>query len=152
MAAGFSVQIDDLRAAATAFAQLRTDAEGVLGAGVLGGTGGMAGHDPVLAEWRARYDATAAAQWAASTTAVSTLGAIATKLSNTADTYLDAEHDATARFGRHPATSPEGAAGDAPAAESARPRRTPSAASGSGGPQLGAATGPPSSTGPGGRT
>ena len=113
MAAGFSVQIDDLRAAATAFAQLRTDAEGVLGAGGLGGTGGMAGRDPVLAAWRARYDAMAAAQWAASTTAVSTLGAIATKLSNTADTYLGAEHDATARFGRQPAMPPEGATGDA---------------------------------------
>jgi hypothetical protein len=74
----------------------------------------------------------AAAQWAASTTAVSTLGAIATKLSNTADTYLGAEHDARARFGRRPATPPEGAAGDAERVG------TPGAA------------GPPPSTGPGG--
>jgi len=147
MAAGFSVQIEDLRAAATAFAQLRTDAERVLGAAGLGDTGGMAGRDPVLAEWRARYDATAAAQWAASTTAVSTLDAIATKLSTTADTYLVAEHDATRRFGRQPATPPASAADDA------RGRRVgaPEAGAPSAAPEPGAATtGPPSSTDPGG--
>ena len=95
MAAGFAVRIDDLRAAAAAFARLRADAEGLLAASGLGDTGGMAGRDPVLAAWRARYDAMAAAEWAAATAAVATLGAIATKLAGTADTYLAAEHDAT---------------------------------------------------------
>ena len=149
MAAGFSVQIDDLRAATAAFAQLRTDGAGVLGAGGLGDTGGMAGRDPVLAEWRARYDAMAAAQWAASTTAVSTLGAIATKLSNTADTYLGAEHDARARFGRRPATPPEGAAGDAERVGTSGAAGPPPS-TGPGGPDESATAGPPPSTGPGG--
>ena len=119
----------------------------------LGGTGGMAGRDPVLAGWRARYDAMAAAQWAASTTAVSTLGAIAAKLSNTADTYLAAEHDATARFGRQPATPPEGAAGDAKGRGRRRPRRAAIAARVGRGRRPGAATGPRPGgrTGPGGR-
>jgi len=60
--AGFSVQIDELRAAAATFDRLRTDAESVLATSGLGKTGGMAGRDPVLAAWRGRYDAMAAAQ------------------------------------------------------------------------------------------
>ena len=107
--AGFAVRIDDLRAAAAAFARLRVDAEGLLAANGLGDSAGMAGRDPVLAAWRARYDAVAAAEWAAATTAVATLGAIATKLAGTADSYLAAEHDATGRL----STQPEGAAGGA---------------------------------------
>ena len=107
--AGFAVRIDDLRAAAAAFARLRVDAEGLLAANGLGDSAGMAGRDPVLAAWRARYDAVAAAEWAAATTAVATLGAIATKLAGTADSYLAAEHDATGRL----STQPKGAAGGA---------------------------------------
>jgi Bacterial EndoU nuclease len=102
MAAGFAVRIDDLHTAAGEFTQLRRDAERLLAAGALGGSGGMAGRDPVLAAWRARYDAMAAAQWAASTAAVATLGAIATKLAGTADTYVAAEHTAAARVDRPP--------------------------------------------------
>ncbi len=134
MAAGFSVQIDDLRAAAAAFTQLRAHAAGVLGAPGLGDIGGMAGRDPVLAAWRARYDAMVAAQWAASTTAVTTLGAIATKMADTADTYRAAEHDATTRMGGRPGRQ-QGRRDRAPGAGVAPP---PDAA------------GPPSSTGPGG--
>jgi hypothetical protein len=107
--AGFAVRIDDLRAAAAAFARLRVDAEGLLAANGLGDSAGMAGRDPVLAAWRTRYDAVAAAEWAAATTAVATLGAIATKLAGTADSYLAAEHDATGRL----STQPKGAAGGA---------------------------------------
>src|SRR5690349_3616328 len=70
---------------------------------------GMAGRDPVMAAWRTRYDAVAAAEWAAATTAVATLGAIATKVAGTADSYLVAEHDATGRL----STPPTGAAGGA---------------------------------------
>ena len=139
--AGFAVRIDDLRAAAAAFARLRVDAEGLLAANGLGDSAGMAGRDPVLAAWRARYDAVAAAEWAAATAAVATLGAIATKLTGTADGYLAAEHDAT----EHDATGrlrppPEGAAGGA------KDRPGPPAQ-----PPFGrAGTGPPSSTGAGG--
>ena len=39
--AGFAVRIDDLRAAAAAFARLRADAEGLLATSGLGDTGGM---------------------------------------------------------------------------------------------------------------
>src|SRR4029079_7151233 len=77
--AGFAVRIDDLRAAAAAFARRRVDAEGLLAANGLGDSAGMAGRDPVLAAWRARYDAVAAAEWAAAPAAAATLGAIATK-------------------------------------------------------------------------
>jgi hypothetical protein len=93
--AGFSVQTEDLHAAAGAFARLHGDAADLLKAGGFAGTGGMAGRDPVLAPWRARYDAIAAAEWAASATAVTTLGAIATKLTDTANTYLAADDAAT---------------------------------------------------------
>ena len=155
--AGFAVRIDDLRAAAAAFVRLRADAEGLLATSGLGDTGGMAGRDPMLAAWRARYDAMAAAEWAAASAAVVTLGVIATKLAGTADTYLGAEHDATGRL----SSPPKGAAGGAksltgPPGAAARPphegvRAVPSPAAGAGGP--GRATGgngPPSSTGPGG--
>ena len=134
--AGFAVRIDDLRAAAAAFARLRVDAEGLLAASVLGDSAGMAGRDPVLAAWRARYDAVAAAEWAAATTAVATLGAIATKLTGTADGYLAAEHDATGRL----SPPPEGAAGGAQD-RPGPPAQPPFGRDG---------TGPPSSTGAGG--
>ena len=134
--AGFAVRIDDLRAAAAAFARLRVDAEGLLAASVLGDSAGMAGRDPVLAAWRARYDAVAAAEWAAATTAVATLGAIATKLTGTADGYLAAEHDATGRL----SPPPEGAAGGAQN-RPGPPAQPPFGRDG---------TGPPSSTGAGG--
>jgi hypothetical protein len=138
MAAGFAVRIDDLHEAAAEFAQLRRDAEGLLAAGVLGGSGGMAGRDPVLAAWRTRYDAMAAAQWAASTAAVTTLGAIATKLADTADTYFATDHTAAARADRQP----QATAGQAGGPGSAGPRDSP------GGP---GANGPPgSAAGPGG--
>ena len=153
--AGFAARIDDLRAAAAAFARLRADAEGLLAASGLGDTGGMAGRDPVLAAWRARYDAVAAVEWAAASAAVATLGAIATKLAGTADTYLGAEHDATGRL----SSPPKGAAGGAksragqPGAAAQPPHdgvgaaRSPAAGGGPGG------VGRPSSTdlgGPGG--
>ena len=105
--AGFAVRIDDLRAAAAAFARLRNDAEGLLATSGFGDTAGMAGRDQVLAPWRARYDAMAAAEWAAATAAVATLGAIATKLAGTADIYLGAEREATNGL----STPPKGAAG-----------------------------------------
>ena len=123
MAAGFSVQIDDLRAAAAGFAQVHADAAGLLSADGLGGTEGMAGRDPVLAAWRARYDAVAAAQRTASVAAVATLGAIATKLVDTADTYLAADHAATP--GARPPQGPPGGAepsGRPAAATDAPPR------------------------------
>ena len=129
--AGFAVRIDDLRAAAAAFARLRADAEGLLAANGLGDSAGMAGRDPVLAAWRARYDAVAAAEWAAATTAVATLGAIATKLGGTADSYLAAEHDATGRLSSPPSTDPGGRGGPA----------------GGNGPPGPGGGGPPSSTG-----
>jgi len=134
--AGFAVRIDDLRAAAAAFARLRVDAEGLLAANGLGDSAGMAGRDPVLAAWRARYDAVAAAEWAAATTTVATLGAIATKLTGTADGYLAAEHDATGRL----SPPPEGAAGGAQD-RPGPPAQPPFGRDG---------TGPPSSTGAGG--
>lgn len=99
MAAGFSVQIVDLRSAAAAFAELHVQATQRLSVSALVETGGMAGRDPVLAAWRARYDAVAAAEWAASGAAATVLGAIATKLTATADTYLTAENTATTALG-----------------------------------------------------
>jgi len=155
--AGFAVRIDDLRAAAAAFARLRADAEGLLAASGLGDTGGMAGRDPVLAVWRARYDAMAAAEWAAATAAVATLGAIATKLAATADTYLGAEHDATGGLSSPPKGAAEGAKarGGPPSAGAQPPHEgvgtVPSPAVGAGGPRgPTGGDGPPSSTGPGG--
>ena len=150
MAAGFSVQIDDLRAPRPRRSPSCGPTPRACSARAgSGGTGGMAGRDPVLAEWRARYDAMAAAQWAASTTAVSTLGAIATKLSNTADTYLGADH--AARIDATPA--PLGRCQTRrrrPERRPSQPRgrgrtRTPAPASRPGRP-----AGPPPSTGPGG--
>jgi hypothetical protein len=144
MAAGFAVRIDDLHTAAAEFTQLRRDAERLLAAGALGGSGGMAGRDPVLAAWRARYDAMAAAQWAASTAAVATLGAIATKLAGTADTYVAAEHNAVARVDRQAkAAAGQGKDGASGPGSATGPGGGP-APGGPGG------VGPPSSTGPGG--
>ena len=94
--AGFAVRIDDLRAAAADFARLRGDAEHLLAANGLGDSAGMAGRDPVLAAWRARYDAMAAAEWAASTTAVATLGRSRRSWQARPTAYLAAEHDAAA--------------------------------------------------------
>ncbi|HEY0813626.1 MAG TPA: EndoU domain-containing protein [Pseudonocardia sp.] len=109
MAAGFSVQIDDLHAAAATFVRLHDEAVTLLSGARLADTHGMAGHDPVLAPWRGRYDTMAAAAWAASITATATLGAIATKLTDTADTYLAAEHAATPQpEGPPPKGPPEG--------------------------------------------
>jgi hypothetical protein len=128
--AGFAVRIDDLRAAAAAFARLRVDAEGLLAANGLGDSAGMAGRDPVLAAWRTRYDAVAAAEWAAATTAVATLGAIATKLAGTADSYLAAEHDATGRL----SAQPKGAAGGVKDRQG--PPAQPPSSTGAGGPEV----------------
>jgi len=104
----------------------------------------------------------AAAEWAAATAAVATLGAIATKLAGTADIYLGAEREATNGL----STPPKGAAGlTGGAASGAELGRSggvgpPSGAgpgrSGGVGPASGAGpgrsggVGPPSSTGPGG--
>lgn len=156
MAAGFSVQIEDLHAVAEAFARLSDDAARLLRATDLAGTGGMGGRDPVLAAWRGRYDTMAAATWAASITATATLGAIATKLTATVDTYLAAEHAATPRpTGQpppdagaqadpgHGPVAPGGAdargwpAPDQPSAGRADlPWLSPPSSTGSGGPQL----------------
>ena len=146
--AGFAVRIDDLRAAAAAFARLRNDAEGLLATSGFGDTAGMAGRDQVLAPWRARYDAMAAAEWAAATAAVATLGAIATKLAGTADIYLGAEREATNGL----SSPPKGAAGlTGGAASGAELGRSGGVGPPSGaGPGRSGGVGPPSSTGPGG--
>ncbi|MBA3905994.1 MAG: hypothetical protein H0X35_04820 [Pseudonocardiales bacterium] len=157
MAAGFSVQIEDLRAAADAFARLSADAAGLLRTADLTGTGGMAGQDPVLVAWRGRYDAMAAAAWAASITATTTLGAIATKLTDTADTYLAAEHAATPKPTDPPSRERRAPAPPNPAGLSDRPPAR-SAGAGSGGTSATGQPGagradrppPPSSTGSGG--
>jgi hypothetical protein len=158
MAAGFSVQIDDLHAAADVFARLSEEAAGLMRGADLAGAGGMAGHDPVLAAWRGRYDTMAAAVWAASITATATLGAIATKLTATADTYLAAERASTPQ----PSILPQRAAGGPAPPNSAGLGDQPAAAGGAdaphrsapGQPSAGRADlawrSPPSSTGSGG--
>ncbi len=134
-AAGFSVQIEDLHAAAEAFARLSDNAAHLLRAADLAGTGGMGGRDPVLAAWRGRYDTMATASWAASITASATFGAIATKLTNTADTYLAAEHAATPQ----PMGPPPPKGGAPVAADVGRadlPWLSPPPSTGLGGPQV----------------
>lgn len=106
MAADFSVQVADLGFAADAFAELRVEAAFLMSGSALVGTGGMAGRDPTSAAWRARYDAVVAAEWAALGAAATTLGAIAQKLTSTADTYAAAVQAATATTGGPPPDRP----------------------------------------------
>src|SRR5689334_7572052 len=111
----------------------------------------MAGRDPVLAAWRARYDAVAAAQWAASVTAVGTLGAVVTKFAATADTYLSAEHAAHAGVGPARGAGGQGTRTPTAAPPRAGPAAAPAARPDGGGPlmQPGAAGVPSPGAGPG---
>lgn len=102
---GFAVEVEDLRATAATFARLR-DASAAASASAsaqLAGTGGMAGDDAVLARWRQRYDPMVTAWWGAAGAAVTMLGSIATRMTDTGNAYLAAEHAATP----NPAGTPE---------------------------------------------
>lgn len=111
---GFSVVIDDLRITAATFDRLRaaSSAAATASSARLGGSGGMAGDDDVLARWRQRYDPMAAALWGATGAATAMLGSIAAKLTETGDAYLAGERAATPNASGPPERLPEvGAAG-----------------------------------------
>jgi Bacterial EndoU nuclease len=125
--AGFVVQVADLRATAATFAQLAGDAAAARAAAgaALSGTAGMGGHHGEMAALRARYDAVAAAEWAAAAAAGDMLAAIAGALTGTGDAYLATEHGVSPQASGPPPRLPD--AGEPP------PARVP---------------GPPPSTGP----
>ncbi len=85
--------IEDLSASSRVFTRLHVDALDALAAAATGlaAAAGMAGDDPVLAPWRAEYDALAAVVWPVLSTSTRLLAGIADRLVRTGNGYLDAD-------------------------------------------------------------
>lgn len=89
----FQIDVQDIAAVASSFAQLRLDLLGRLAhwMGELKDTKGMSGDDPLLNEWGARYDAAGKACRMAVWHVADFFRHMARKLVDTANAYLEAE-------------------------------------------------------------
>ncbi len=93
MSDGFTVTIEDLSASSRVFTRLHSEALDALSGAAAGLTAaaGMAGDDPVLAPWRAEYDALTTVVWSVVGSSTGLLAGIADRLVRTGNGYLDAD-------------------------------------------------------------